>query len=394
MNDASVDMAIGSLRSPEGFLYAGLPKFRALFGRDSLIAALALLDYGPDIPVATLRALEMYQGATFNPETLEEPGKIIHEFQHDVVLVQGRLRDVPWLKHGKNYFSVDSTPLFVILCYETFQRYGGQQPGSDLIISAEKALRWIVEFGIRDTFLSYSKAVNGHGLQSQSWRDGIGHLLEKLKNPVSTVGVQGYAYDALNKGKILLEGRKSMAGVQELIDAITDSAASIRENLDNYFYLDDMGYYGMAVDGDGVIERTVSSDPGHLIASGILSREKERLVINRLMEEDLFTDYGIRCLSSDSCYFDEKAYQRGAVWPHDNFMIAYGLDKRGYKNEAKELKNRLLDSLDKIGSFPEYIGVDRHGKYIPNENMRIKACDPQAWTVGAYYYSSLIRKKA
>ena len=46
-----------TLRSPEGWLYAGLPKFRALFGRDSIISSLELLDHDPSIAVSTVNAL-------------------------------------------------------------------------------------------------------------------------------------------------------------------------------------------------------------------------------------------------------------------------------------------------------------------------------------------------
>lgn len=388
MNVTGLDIALESLKSPEGFLYAGLPKFKALFGRDSIISSLSLLDYGPEIPRATLLALRNHQGTKIDFETLEEPGKIIHEFQHDTCLIQSRVKEVPWLKHGKNYFSVDSTPLFIILYDEVLQRYGKQGLQGNFMESVRNALKWMVEYGINDTFLSYFKVIKGMGLQSQSWRDGIGHILEKLKDPVSTVGAQGYAYDALIKGVSLLEGNIPADVYLDLKYTLETSASKISERIDNYFFLENEGYYGMAIDGDGVIERTVSSDPGHLIASGVLTREKERLVIDRLMENDLFTDYGIRCLSSDSPYFDEKAYQRGAIWPHDNFMIAYGLDKRGYKKEAIELKNRLRESLDKIKGFPEYFGVDRSGNLIPGDKMRIRSCDPQAWTVGAYYYST------
>src|SRR5919109_2182198 len=80
---------IDELLSDEGWPYASsLPvepgdpgRFNALFGRDSLITSLQLLPARPDIADATLRALAARQGTREDPGTLEEPGKIGHEFR-------------------------------------------------------------------------------------------------------------------------------------------------------------------------------------------------------------------------------------------------------------------------------------------------------------------------
>lgn len=383
MNTTHIEKAVTALKSPEGFLYAGLPKFRALFGRDSIISSLELLGYDDSIALSTLKALAERQGKSFNPATLEEPGKIIHEFQHDTAVLKNRLRDVPWLEGGINYFSVDSTPLFLILASEMVDM--GKQPLEDTLMrSAADAFLWIVHYGIKGKYLSYMKAAKGAGLQSQSWKDGIGAVLEILKDPVSIVGVQGYAYEGLTRGADLLMESGMRSELGDEIETAREMAATIKDSIDNDFYIDETGYYAMAIDGDGVAEQAVSSDPGHLLHSGMLSREKERSLVDRLFEDDLLTDYGIRCMSSGSRHFDEKAYQRGSVWPHDNFMIWMGLRSRGYSRESDELRGRVKDALDTIDSFPEYYGVTRKGELIPNRNMRIPACDPQAWTVGAY----------
>src|SRR5919201_946661 len=80
---------IDPLLSDEGFPYASTPpveagdprRFPALFGRDSLITALQLLPHPPDVAGATLRALARRQGRATHAGTLEEPGKIGHEFR-------------------------------------------------------------------------------------------------------------------------------------------------------------------------------------------------------------------------------------------------------------------------------------------------------------------------
>ena len=88
----------------------------------------------------------------------------------------------------------------------------------------------------------------------------------------------------------------------------------------------------LATDGDGVLNRTVTSDPGHLLLSGVLNKKQQTDVVERLFEPDLMTDYGIRCLSLNDANFDSRAYQRGSIWPHDNWIIARGLRENGFKN--------------------------------------------------------------
>ena len=100
--------------SDEGWPYASTPpvepgdpgRFHALFGRDSLITALQVLPERPDVARATLRALAALQGSRDDPETDEEPGKILHEFrpQRRAALRRARLagarRAAPVLRLG------------------------------------------------------------------------------------------------------------------------------------------------------------------------------------------------------------------------------------------------------------------------------------------------------
>jgi len=372
-----------ALRSPEGWLYAGLPKFKALFGRDSIISSLELLDQDPSIAVSTINALMKMQGTEFNYKTMEEPGKIIHEYQTDKELIERRSKEVPWLSFGKNYFSVDSTPLFVILVSELWRK-DKSLVRDEMITAMVRSVKWIMDHGMNGSFLSYRKPPVDSGLQSQSWRDGIGSILDQMKSPVSVVGVQGYAYSSLKKSEEVLKSFGSE--YTDLIDEIQGPMKFIKDNLYEYFQMDDDAYLGLAADGDGVLNRTVTSDPGHLLFSGMLGVKQQNEIVKRLFEPDLLTDYGIRCLSESDPCFDPKAYQRGSIWPHDNWIIAIGLLKNGFQKQYSDLRERLLYASEKFGGLPEYFGVSVDGTIIENEKMRIKACFPQAWSTGAEIY--------
>ena len=105
------------LLSDEGWAYASTPpveagdpgRFHALFGRDSLITALQVLPERPDVARATLRALAARQGTVDDPETDEEPGKILHEYRP---VAEPRFSELGWpVRDGSllYYGSADST---------------------------------------------------------------------------------------------------------------------------------------------------------------------------------------------------------------------------------------------------------------------------------------------
>ncbi|MHB1709313.1 MAG: amylo-alpha-1,6-glucosidase [Thermoplasmataceae archaeon] len=372
------------LKSPEGWLYAGLPKFRAIFGRDSIISSMEYLGEDNSIAVSTLSALMRLQGKTYDPVNMEEPGKIIHENQTDPELIGSRTRTVPWLRSGRNYFSVDSTPLYVILAgmlYSADREAVSPEIGRSVIT----ALSWIVKDGMNGSFLSYRKPPQDSGLQSQSWRDGIGSILEQMKSPVSVIGVQGYAYLALSKAKDLLS-KEFLEDYSTLLESVDEAMNFLHENVYDFFSLYDENYLGLAIDGDGVLNQAITSDPGHLLFSGVLTRSQQESIVGRLFEPDLMTDYGIRCLSSEDRNFDPRAYQRGSVWPHDNWIIAIGLKECGYNKEYKMLRDRLISASQLLGGLPEYFGVSPDGRILPTSRMRIKPCFPQAWSTGALHY--------
>jgi len=380
-NTENLQAEIRELRSDNGYLYAGLPKFKALFGRDSIISSLQLLSYDSKIAVSTIRALSALQGKKIEKSRGEFPGKILHEYYDSEPAFLERKKAIPWLTRDPSYFSVDSTPLFMILLAKVISGSDPKEKG-EFIRSYVSAIKFIIDYGISDTFLGYEKAVIGGGIQSQSWRDGIGDILDRLKSPVYTIGVQGYVFEALSEAEPILRNSTDYID-EELIQRVREASFRIRENIVENFWIEDSSYFALATDGDGVGERSITSDPGHLLLSGILSRKYEEDVVERLFDTDMITDFGIRSLSTMNPGFDEKAYQRGSIWPQDNWLIAMGLKKRGYSARYKDLRGRLLYAYEKLGKMPEYFGVKKNGAIMEMSELRIRPCYPQAWSTGA-----------
>jgi len=370
-----------ALTSPEGYLYAGLPKFRGLFGRDVLISGWQLLHYDPSIARSSLLALAKLQGQKINPEIAEEPGKILHEFYSldtSGRWWQGKITRNPWLKKGVPfYFSVDSTPLFLFIAAEYYRQTGEKEFIESIKENIVSALDWLFDYGMIDGFLRYGERSKEEGLVSQSWKDGIGHTLEEQKSPVAIVEVQGYLFQALEEiSKIGNLIGRDKRGLEE-------TNKDLKDRFHEKFYMEDRDFYCLGIDGDNKQIKRITSNPGQLLFTEIIDKDQADLIVKRLFKDDMWTPYGIRTHSTQESDFDPLSYQRGAVWPHDNWIIAQGLLKRGYTEEAQQIKEALFLAYSDLGErIPEYYGVSLHNKIII-ENLKTPPCYPQAWSVGA-----------
>jgi glycogen debranching enzyme len=372
---------IKKLKSNRGYLFAGSPKFLGLFGRDSLISAWQLLDYDPLIARDTLIALAKIQGMHTVEETREEPGKIIHEYyaedETSTVWFNKYKAPVGWLKIGRaEYLAVDTTPLFIIILAKYYEKTGDRDTLERLWQNANMAIDWILNAGMMDKFLRYVPKEDK--LKSQSWKDGIGKLLDDAISPVAVVEVQGYAYKAM-KDMIWLMHEM---GHTENIALLEEKAALLKKNFRESFWMEDAQYYALAMAGNGTRINAITSNPGHLLFTGILEKDEMDKVVKRLFMDDMFTPYGIRTHSLIDPNFDLFAYQLGSVWPHDNWIIAQGL-KSDYKNEYDRVKMAIIRAAQELKSVPEYYGVSTENELIPLGYMKSRPCDPQAWSLGA-----------
>jgi len=363
---------IKQLKDKRGFIRAGLPRFNRLFGRDALISAWQLLDKNPGICQATLEILSQYQGKVFNNEKEEEPGKILHETDLEKSHhPEGRF---PFPYYG----SVDSTPLFLILFSFYFKEKRDRKFLDSHWENILKAINWIEECGDKDKdlFLEYQRK-NEKGLFHQGWKDGSEDHL-KIEPPVAIVEVQGYQYLALKETAKLAETKKDW----DLADKLEKKAWELKKKFNQDFWMDDKKYFALALNGKKEQRKSITSNPGHLLFTGILKEEKIDFIIKKLFEDDLWTPFGIRTHSTLEPDFNPISYHLGSIWPHDNWIISQGLRKLGRKKEYQKIKNAILLAYERIGYLPEFYGVV-DGKITLE--MEKAPCYPQAWSSGALF---------
>jgi glycogen debranching enzyme len=359
---------------------AGLPWFMTVFGRDSLLTSYQALPFTPELAQATLRVLAARQGTRVDPFRDEEPGKILHEIRF------GEMTAFEERPHSPYYGSADSTPLFLILLDETERWTGDVALVEELEDEARAALAWIDQYGDRDEdgYVEYQRGIDETGLENQCWKDSHNSILfadgTPSKLPRACCEIQGYVYDAKVRSARLA---REIWGDDELADRLEREAEELERRFNEDFWLADRGYYALALDGDKRQVDSLTSNIGHLLWSGIVDEEKAEQVARHLVGPRLFSGWGVRTMAEGDGGYNPIGYHNGTVWPHDNSLIAAGLARYGYRQEAAQVAAAMLEAAEYFEyRLPEaFAGYSRAKTFFPVEYPT--ACSPQAWATGA-----------
>ena len=351
---------------------AGLPWFSAVFGRDSLVFVLETSRYYPELSRNILTFLSRLQGSRFNAFREEQPGKILHEARLSERCLSGEL---PFSRY---YGSIDSTLLYLLAMYEYWKNHGDDMFVKMHISNIIAALNWIEEYGDvdGDGYVEYRRGV----LKNQGWKDSDEALMDEEGNlpegPIALAEVQAYFYGAL-------------IGVSEMAEVLgingqkyLEKAQKLKEQFNRDFWMEGEAFFAVALDGHKNRIDHVTSNPAHGLMTGILDSEKAKLMVRRLMSDDMFTRWGIRTMSSRMPMYNPFSYHNGSIWPHDNALIIKGLQKYGFHREARRVAIALLNAARHFNyHLPElYTGYNGE-KPIPYP----EACVPQLWSAGSAF---------
>src|SRR6185295_19718544 len=153
------------------------------------------------------------------------------------------------------------------------------------------------------------------------------------------------------------------------------------------FWCEDIGSYVFALDGDKQAVKTIASNAGHCLWSGIVRPDRAGRVVQRLMQPDMWSGWGIRTWSALNPAYNPFAYQCGSVWPHDNGLIALGFKRYGFAAEAARIARDISEAASYFASYrlPElYAGVQREEGNFPV--LYPAANVPQAWAAGSVFH--------
>ena len=400
----------------------------AVFGRDSLEVAEDLMYAKPRLVEKILFTMAGLQGEKDNKLNEEEPGKIIHEYRTprvDGKPLNATSREIyerlsaMWGGDGQSlayYGSVDSTPHFIKVLATYCQAYGmeilteqikrrsGQK--ESMLGVMDDAIEWLARHldKSRSGFVEYHRK-NPHGIENQVWKDSREFYvhengqLASHSHPISSIEVQGLAYDAFMMAAELLPSKKAR---------LERYAKRLQRLTIDLLWLPDREYFGLGTDYDGHgnlrVIRTITANPAELLDNQILEDlpEAERQkyisgIVREIMGTDFLTDAGVRSRAlSEAKLVDFWDYHGSYVtWPKETYDIAKGMRRQGFPALARELENRLLNVVKATRSYPEFLYVDPRGRVLgvptpakthgemifvdsPNRPEKI-----QAWTVSA-----------
>jgi glycogen debranching enzyme len=357
---------------------AGLPWFMALFGRDSLITSYQMLPFSSELAATTLQALAETQGKNLVELTEEEPGRILHELRF------GELTYFRERPQSPYYGASDTTPLFLVLLDEYERWTGDVKLVRALEPNARAALDWIDHFGDRDNddYIEYERKTD-LGLDNQCWKDSWNSILfhdgTLAPTPRATCEIQGYAYDAKVRCARLA---REIWEDEALAIKLETQAAELKRRFNQDYWIPDRQFFAVALDGHKRKVDSLCSNIGHLLWSGIVEDDKAEALRDHLMGPKMFSGWGIRTMAEGEGGYNPIEYHNGTVWPHDCSIIAAGLARYGFRNDAATIIGGIFEaSIAFRYRLPEvFAGYERAKTRFPVQYTT--ACIPQAWAAG------------
>lgn len=169
-------------------------------------------------------------------------------------------------------------------------------------------------------------------------------------------------------------------GKKDLHARLLRESAELKRNFQKKFWSEEIKAYAIALDGKKRPCNVLSSNAGQCLFTGIASPRHAAAIKGHLMQERFFPGWGVRTLASGQKRYNPMGYHNGSIWPHDNALIAWGLNHYGFKKPAVKIMTAFFDAsifMD-LHRLPElYCGFPRRTSEGPT--LYPVACNPQAW---------------
>ena len=363
---------------------AGVPWFVTLFGRDSLTVSYQNMAVSAGFARGALKRLAEHQATERDDWREAQPGKIMHEIRF------GELAHFHKVPFTPFYGTADATMLYLIVLSETYRWTGDVQLLKDYREVAEKCLDWIDHYGDLDGdgFQEY-KSFSPYHYNNMGWKDATDAVVyadgSPVKQPKGLCELQGYVYDAKTRMAEVFQ----VLGDEARTQALLYQAESLKWAFNQTFWMEEEGCFAFGLDPDKKQITSITSNAGQCLWSGIVDQDKAERTAKRLLQEDMWSGWGIRTLSTKNGAYDPFAYQHGSIWPQDNGIIAAGFKRYGIANEANQVIRALFDAIERFDAYrpPEvFAGVQREGErdfpilYPAGANI------PQAWATGSIFH--------
>jgi glycogen debranching enzyme len=379
------DLASLALLSGEGAQRltpaAGIPIYQALFGRDTLTTAWQSAMLSPAMLRGVIETIANKLGTAYVDWRDEQPGRVIHQHQLSPSALLGL---TPYLGYYGDYAGPG---LFLMAIAHYYRMTGDARFVRQMRGAILNVLAWMDRDGDRDGdgFYEYDTKAGDRGTKNQGWKDSPEAFVyedgRQAPNPLAAAEIQGYYYAAKHgMGAVF-----SAIGEEALGRDLLAQASELKRRFNAAFWMPDEGFYALALGPEKAQLKSVASNAGHCLATGIVDRDKAEATARRLMAPDMFSGWGIRTLSSAHPAYNPFAYHLGTVWPSENGTIAWGLKRYGFDDLLQQLAQGMFDAtlLFDQRRLPEAIGGHPRDARHPHPGIYPRSCAPQAWSASA-----------
>lgn len=414
------------IRTSDGSFYGGSSN---IWGRDAAITADDLIDIDPKISEEAIVMLSELQGTDHKLRSGEKPGRI-HTEHRDIydkntmglfwklgLSFVSRIlwRNDNWREYT-NYYSSDTTPLYIKLVYDYSRKYpeilnqvitrknGQKDTIKNCVIKASEYISSTVD----DEGLIKIKEHTPAGNQFRYWRDSPSSYrdengqLPNILNQMVILDIQVLCAESLNlSAEIIKNDNPKQAENWEKL------ARKIQNATIKNFWIEKDQFFAFAMDkskrGHMKILTTIQSNSSWMLNSDFFDNLEDDVkqkylssIIKRMFSEEFLTDAGIRCRSRKYIYHQVYQDYHGSwvTWPVESYMFAKGLRRQGFDKLAEQIEARITNAINICGVNYEFFVVDLHGKVLLNPKRKIslgaKAVELEilpectiAWTVTA-----------
>lgn len=369
--------------APEVWLpAAGVPWFVTIFGRDSLIVSLQNMIVAPGFARGALQKLAELQATARDDWRDAQPGKMPHEQRF------GELAHFHTIPHTPYYGTAEATVLYLIVLHEAWKWLGDETLLRQYRDVAVRCLEWIDQYGDLDNdgFQEY-KTFSAQGYENMGWKDSGDAVVypdgSQVKQPKALCELQGYVFDAWMRMAEVF----AALGETDRAAALRKKAGELQARFEAAFWCEEIGCYAYGLDPQKQQIRTIASNAGHCLWSGIATPQHAARVVERFQQPDMWSGWGVRTLSARNPAYNPFSYQLGSVWPHDNGIIAQGFKRYGFAAEAARVARDISAAASYFTShrLPElYAGTERRPGTFPVQYLGANV--PQAWAAGSTFH--------
>jgi glycogen debranching enzyme len=361
---------------------AGLPIYIALFGRDTLTAGWQASILSTSMADGALRELPNWQGKVENDWRDEQPGRMLHEAH------TSPLAALNYNPRSRYYGAATTSSFYPVVVSELWHWTGNKKEIKSLLEPALRGLQWKDKYTDRfgDGFYDYETR-SKQGNRNQGWKDSGDAIVyedgRQVDPPISTCEEQAFVYVA----KLRMSEMFWFMGDRELARRLFHEASELKKRFNDRYWMSDKNFFALGLDAKRQQIKSISSNPGHLLACGIVHKELARPVARRLLQDDMFSGWGVRTLSANHPAYDPYSYHRGSVWPVEHGSFAMGMMRFGLIKELHTIARAIFEAstLFDYNRLPEcFSGHPRDGEH-PFPALYPKTNWPQAWSASSVF---------